>query len=333
MDIFCIYRFAWTRTVCETHTPYTDVRNMRRQVSPAPKSCLAGFLTVDSALCTLHLLCTHLRSSIGSPCHGPIESSLRTALNVCIYLSFLVRVNDHIRVLEIIHSKVFSVVERPLLRIFLSRTSTFRLRTQGLVRRTENRVLVSYLTVVPYEYGVLYLYSIYTLFISILLRKQVSDSARLRDSGGSTQLADNSQPSPDNIHDKTLPANNVSMALYASNLPALRKLAVPAVCVLIAFLAYSSQILFHHLEPGPLTRTETIWFNSLVACIWWSYERACRVDPGRLPRRLAEGDAQDAGEGVKKENAAAHGQAVGNWCRKCEAVKPPRAHHCRQCNR
>jgi len=116
------------------------------------------------------------------------------------------------------------------------------------------------------------------------------------------------------------------MALLPFHLPALRKLAVPSVCILIAFLAYSSQYLFYHLEPGPFTRKEATWFNIPVACIWWSYERACRVDPGRLPKDLREEDPQDGFSGKEAKK-------VGNWCKKCKAVKPPRAHHCRQCNR
>jgi hypothetical protein len=118
--------------------------------------------------------------------------------------------------------------------------------------------------------------------------------------------------------------NNVHMAVLPFNLPALRKLAVPSVCILIAFLAYTSQYLFYHLEPGPLTRREATWLNILVGCTWLSYERACRVDPGRLPKSLREEDLQDGGKETKK---------VGNWCKKCKTVKPPRAHHCRQCNR
>jgi hypothetical protein len=83
------------------------------------------------------------------------------------------------------------------------------------------------------------------------------------------------------------------MALF-SRLSGLRSLAVPSVCLLICFLAYSSQYLFYRLDPGPLTTGESLLFNSLVAAVWLSYERACRTDPGRLPRNLAA--AGGAGE-------------------------------------
>ncbi|OAF58286.1 Palmitoyltransferase [Pseudogymnoascus destructans] len=123
------------------------------------------------------------------------------------------------------------------------------------------------------------------------------------------------------------------MALLSITVPTLKKLAVPFVCCLIAFLSLSSQYLFYHLEPGPLTPTEAAWFNTLVFCIWYTYERACRVDPGRLPKSLAEGGAQDGAETAKDADALANVQHAGKWCKKCDALKPPRAHHCRQCNR
>ena len=104
----------------------------------------------------------------------------------------------------------------------------------------------------------------------------------------------------------------------------LQCLAVPFVCLLIAFLSYSSQIVFHWLEPGPLSKTETIWINILILCIWTSYHKAVTTDPGRLPKKLRESGRRDL-EREKK------GQP--NWCRKCDAIKPPRSHHCKICQR
>ncbi|KFY87105.1 hypothetical protein V500_07188 [Pseudogymnoascus sp. VKM F-4518 (FW-2643)] len=127
--------------------------------------------------------------------------------------------------------------------------------------------------------------------------------------------------------------DNDHMALLGLTVPALKKLAVPFVCGLIAFLSYSSQYLFYHLEPGPLTTKEAAWFNTLIVCIWLTYERACRLDPGRLPKSLAEGGGRDGQETAKAADAPAKELRAGNWCKKCDAVKPPRAHHCRQCNR
>ncbi|CZR55202.1 related to PFA4 Palmitoyltransferase [Phialocephala subalpina] len=122
-------------------------------------------------------------------------------------------------------------------------------------------------------------------------------------------------------------------------LPHLDDLAIPAVASLIIFLAYTSQYLFHYIEPGPLSKSEAIWFNGLVLCIWICYDRACSVDPGvkgwvgRSVRK--EKDSDD--EGSDKEGEEGEGEVKlkrgMRWCKKCEAVKPPRAHHCRKCGR
>ncbi|KAJ5124946.1 uncharacterized protein N7515_008771 [Penicillium bovifimosum] len=100
------------------------------------------------------------------------------------------------------------------------------------------------------------------------------------------------------------------------------QLAIPAVSVLIAFLAYSSQYLFLHFESAPLTKNETWKINIFALCIWICFYRTCFVDPGRLPksqqRPRLEGDALTGRQ---------------RWCRRCEAYKPPRAHHCKTCKR
>lgn len=105
-----------------------------------------------------------------------------------------------------------------------------------------------------------------------------------------------------------------------------RKLAVPASCLVILFFGYSPQVLFYYLEPGPLTRKESIIFNCLVGCIWWTYERSCRVDPGRLPKALKAEESDGQLDQVREKGAK-------RMCRKCHAVKPPRSHHCKQCQR
>jgi palmitoyltransferase len=110
-------------------------------------------------------------------------------------------------------------------------------------------------------------------------------------------------------------------------------LAVPAVSILIIFLAYTSQYLFYYIEPGPLTKTEAIWFNVLVLGIWVCYDRACSVDPG--PKGWVDKTiraADDSGdEAIDIANLILKGRL--RWCKKCDAAKPPRAHHCRKCGR
>jgi palmitoyltransferase len=110
--------------------------------------------------------------------------------------------------------------------------------------------------------------------------------------------------------------------------PSLRSLAVPTVSFITVFLAISSQYLFYHLEPGHLKGRDFWLFNGLIAATCWSYERVCRADPGRLPKALKEEEeyVQASGHGDGKK-------VKRRWCKKCEAIKPPRAHHCRQCGR
>ncbi|QQK47601.1 Palmitoyltransferase pfa4 [Penicillium digitatum] len=103
------------------------------------------------------------------------------------------------------------------------------------------------------------------------------------------------------------------------------KLAVPGVSVLIAFLAYTSQYFFLHFESAPLTRDETWKINIFALCIWICYYRTCFVDPGRLPK------AEERPKPKEQEGEALASRQ--RWCRRCEAYKPPRAHHCKTCKR
>lgn len=102
-----------------------------------------------------------------------------------------------------------------------------------------------------------------------------------------------------------------------NDVPFIRGLAVPSVCLLITFLGYFSQLVFHFstLDPGPPTRKQSIIFNFLLALLWLTYYRAITVDPGRY---VFDGRVLEAN---------------GRWCNKCSAPKPPRAHHCRHCAR
>lgn len=106
---------------------------------------------------------------------------------------------------------------------------------------------------------------------------------------------------------------------------ALGLLTLPAVVALIAFLSYGSQLSFHYLEPHPLEVRQKIIFNILIICIWISYFRACFVDPGRVPQSLNENSIP-----LKSGLTT---QIQPRWCRKCNAYKTPRAHHCKTCSR
>ncbi|KAF6821882.1 palmitoyltransferase pfa4 [Colletotrichum musicola] len=109
--------------------------------------------------------------------------------------------------------------------------------------------------------------------------------------------------------------------------PLIKRLAVPGVCLLISFLAYTSQLLFYiadeSLPPARLSTTETTVFNILLLCLWYTYYRSCTVDPGRYT----------LGEDVIEVPEPDEYGMLRRWCRKCSAPKPPRAHHCRNCRR
>jgi palmitoyltransferase len=103
------------------------------------------------------------------------------------------------------------------------------------------------------------------------------------------------------------------------------RLAIPTVCALIAFLAYTSQYFFLHFETSRL-RTDEAWrINIFAVCIWICYYQSCFVDPGRIPK--------DWNPSEGKNSEADNDTGRQRWCRKCEAFKPPRAHHCRTCRR
>ncbi|OJI97919.1 hypothetical protein ASPVEDRAFT_126250 [Aspergillus versicolor CBS 583.65] len=103
------------------------------------------------------------------------------------------------------------------------------------------------------------------------------------------------------------------------------RLAIPSVCTLIAFLAYTSQYFFLYFEEAPLTGDEVWRINILATCIWVCYYRSCTVDPGHVPKGWTPSD--------RKQLEADQASGRQRWCRRCEAFKPPRAHHCKTCRR
>lgn len=122
---------------------------------------------------------------------------------------------------------------------------------------------------------------------------------------------------------KILPNSPLMEVTYVS------QLALFAVIALISFLAYGSQILFRYLEPYQLEHTQTVRFNVLVACIWICYLRACFTNPGDIP--LGWGTNLLDKDEIRMPNNDHHSKQ--RWCGKCEAAKPPRAHHCKICKR
>ncbi|KAI5847386.1 DHHC palmitoyltransferase-domain-containing protein [Morchella snyderi] len=109
--------------------------------------------------------------------------------------------------------------------------------------------------------------------------------------------------------------------------PRFSRLAVAGSVLLIALLAYASQLLLLQLS-----RRQSIFFNALVACIWTSYYRSIATHPGSPPRDWAPPPpAADAEEGRGRPGERRLVVGAGKWCRKCVGYRPVRAHHCRTC--
>jgi len=113
-------------------------------------------------------------------------------------------------------------------------------------------------------------------------------------------------------------------------MPTVQECAIPFGICLVSFLAYPSQVLFHYIEPYPLTVGQSVRFNVLVAVIFVSFLRAAWTDPGRVPAHWAPSGEYNDDTDVVEDDAWRQRQ---RWCRKCEAFKPPRAHHCKTCQR
>ena len=108
------------------------------------------------------------------------------------------------------------------------------------------------------------------------------------------------------------------------------KLAPLGVSLLICVLAYGSQVFFRYIEPYRLEEDQIVVFNVLVCCTWICYYRACRTEPGRVPYGWMPDGAH---EGLLEEEDEYGLKSRYRWCRKCEVFKPPRAHHCKSCQR
>lgn len=131
-------------------------------------------------------------------------------------------------------------------------------------------------------------------------------------------------------HDRDLDLQ--MLHVLRTTMSSLSRLAVPFVYALIFALGYPSQWLLMQLEPGPLTKNELITANVTLLLIWITYTRSVFVDPGTIPKDWAGkelGEKKGGGEGEAKDDAV----KSRKWCRKCDAAKPPRAHHCKECGR
>lgn len=95
---------------------------------------------------------------------------------------------------------------------------------------------------------------------------------------------------------------------------------VPGVYALITFLAVTCQIfvIIPFLKESGLSIAEHLLpLNVLIAGIYYTYTRLIFSDPGKF---------NDAKVRLKNEEKGP------KWCVKCQQVKPPRAHHCKNCD-
>ncbi|KIM23222.1 hypothetical protein M408DRAFT_77784 [Serendipita vermifera MAFF 305830] len=106
---------------------------------------------------------------------------------------------------------------------------------------------------------------------------------------------------------------------------------VGSVTVLIAFIAYSSQIFIIWPWYGREFSFELVQlllpFNLLVAFLYWNYFLCVYTDPGTIPRDWEPNPTSEEGFELKTITG------TPRFCRHCERYKPPRAHHCRKCKR
>lgn len=114
------------------------------------------------------------------------------------------------------------------------------------------------------------------------------------------------------------------------------KVAVPFVYGLIFFLGYPSQWMLMHLEPAPLTKNELYFSNIILLLIWITYTQSVFVNPGKIPAdwitQVKSTKGQNNTRKEKESTGTTTTQSTKKWCRKCNAPKPPRAHHCKSCN-
>lgn len=133
-----------------------------------------------------------------------------------------------------------------------------------------------------------------------------------------------------NMRPLTLPRALLGLD-HMSPIMELSQLAVPSVYGLILILGYPSQWLLMYLDPEPLTKNELLATNIVLVLIFITYTKSVFVDPGTIPMDWA--DKQDLGNSnasVAEKEATTKSK---KWCRKCDAAKPPRAHHCKACKR
>lgn len=95
------------------------------------------------------------------------------------------------------------------------------------------------------------------------------------------------------------------------------------------FMAYGIILFSHHVMTfsvtpswsGSVVNPYAMLYQVIVAMVIWAHLMTMLSDPGAVPKDNAEIAAVDLETGLEK------------MCKKCNAPKPPKAHHCSICNR
>ncbi|THW02645.1 zf-DHHC-domain-containing protein [Aureobasidium pullulans] len=106
----------------------------------------------------------------------------------------------------------------------------------------------------------------------------------------------------------------------------IQQCAIPAVTFLICIIAYPSHWLLRQLGPQPLTGQQSVILHVYALVIFFCYYKACFTDPGRIPKDWVPKQSE-----IPKGRRSPDERQRQRWCRKCQAYKPPRAHHCKTC--
>ena len=90
---------------------------------------------------------------------------------------------------------------------------------------------------------------------------------------------------------------------------------------IIPHYGYSTSGVAHFIFLTPAT---VLGLASYLACVF--------IDPGRVPHTWVPPDLENPTTStIKHAVVQVKRSGAQRWCKKCNAAKPPRAHHCRRC--
>jgi len=119
-------------------------------------------------------------------------------------------------------------------------------------------------------------------------------------------------------------------------MPIFRKDPCGIVCLVLTYLAvfYADYVVVRWIIIQTLHNSlwgafHAVAFNSVVLLLMMSHMRAVFSDPGIVPLPQSKLDFSEFHTGMQKEKA----KDEYTICARCESYRPPRAHHCRVCQR